>query len=82
MQKYGADAVRWYLIAQSPPWRTTLFDEEGIGEVQRKFFSTLLNTYSFFALYAKITALQGMNRFFSCRNGRKSTAGYFRLSIH
>ncbi len=53
-EKYGADATRWYLITNSPPWRTTLFDEEGLIEVQRKFFGTLLNTYSFFALYANI----------------------------
>ncbi|MCB9217948.1 MAG: isoleucine--tRNA ligase [Ignavibacteriales bacterium] len=52
--KYGADATRWYLVTGSPPWRTTLFDEEGIVEVQRKFFGTLMNTYSFFALYANI----------------------------
>jgi len=54
IKKYGADATRWYLVSNSPVWRPTLFDEEGIGEVQRKFFSTLLNTYSFFALYANI----------------------------
>ncbi len=54
IRKYGADATRWYLVANSPVWRPTLFDEEGIGEVQRKFFSTLLNTYAFFALYANI----------------------------
>lgn len=54
IQKYGADSVRWYLITQSPVWRPTLFDEEGVGEVQRKFFSTLLNTYSFFSLYANV----------------------------
>ena len=53
-EKYGADATRWYLIANSPPWRPTLFDEEGLVEVQRKFFGTLLNTYAFFALYANI----------------------------
>jgi len=52
--KYGADATRWYLVTNSPPWRPTLFDEEGIVEVQRKFFGTLLNTYAFFALYANI----------------------------
>ncbi len=52
--KYGADATRWYLVTNSPPWRPTLFDEEGLAEVQRKFFGTLLNTYSFFALYANI----------------------------
>ncbi len=51
---YGADATRWYLVTNSPPWRPTLFDEEGLKEVQRKFFGTLLNTYSFFALYANI----------------------------
>jgi isoleucyl-tRNA synthetase len=54
--KYGADATRWYLITNSPPWRPTLFDEEGLVEVQRKFFGTLINTYSFFALYANIDA--------------------------
>lgn len=52
--KYGADTTRWYLITNSPPWRPTLFDEEGMVEVQRKFFGTLVNTYSFFALYANI----------------------------
>jgi isoleucyl-tRNA synthetase len=52
--KYGADATRWYLVTSSPPWKPTLFDEEGIGEVQRKFFGTLVNTYSFFTLYANI----------------------------
>jgi len=52
--KYGADATRWYLVTTSPPWKSTLFDEEGILEVQRKFFGTLLNTYNFFALYANI----------------------------
>jgi len=52
--KYGADATRWYLITTSPPWKPTLFDEEGVLEVQRKFFGTLINTYSFFALYANI----------------------------
>jgi isoleucyl-tRNA synthetase len=52
--KYGADTTRWYLVTSSPPWRPTLFDEEGLAEVQRKFFGTLVNTYSFFVLYANI----------------------------
>ncbi|MBI9071629.1 MAG: isoleucine--tRNA ligase [Melioribacteraceae bacterium] len=52
--KYGADATRWYLVTTSPPWRPTLFDEDGIIEVQRKFFGTLMNTYNFFALYANL----------------------------
>ncbi|HXG37207.1 MAG TPA: isoleucine--tRNA ligase [Bacteroidota bacterium] len=54
LQKYGADATRWYLVSNSPVWRPTLFDEDGVAEVQRKFFSTLINTYSFFALYANV----------------------------
>ena len=54
LQKYGADTTRWYLVATSPPWRTTLFDEDGMVEVQRKFLGTLLNTYAFFSLYANI----------------------------
>ena len=54
VRKYGADATRWYLVSNSPVWRPTLFDDEGIAEVQRKFFSTLVNTYAFFALYANV----------------------------
>ena len=52
--QYGADSVRWYLIASSPPWKPKLFDIETIADVQRKFFRTLLNTYAFFAQYANI----------------------------
>lgn len=52
--RYGADTTRWYLVTTSPPWRPTMFDEEGLREVQRKFFGTLVNTYAFFALYANI----------------------------
>ena len=58
IDKYGADAVRWFLIASSPPWKPKLFDPDAIAEVQRKLFSTLLNTYSFFALYANIDGFQ------------------------
>jgi isoleucyl-tRNA synthetase len=54
IEKYGADTTRWYLVTASPPWKPTLFDEDGLVEVQRKFFGTLVNTYSFFALYANI----------------------------
>jgi isoleucyl-tRNA synthetase len=52
--QYGADSVRWYLMASSPPWKPKLFDIEAIADVQRKFFRTLLNTYAFFAQYANI----------------------------
>ncbi len=54
LAKYGADTTRWYLVTTSPPWRPTMFDEEGLGEVQRKFLGTLVNTYAFFTLYANI----------------------------
>lgn len=54
IKKYGADTARWYLISTSPPWRSTSFNEEDLVDVQRKFFSTLINTYSFFALYANL----------------------------
>ncbi len=51
---YGADATRWYMISNAPPWDNLKFDLEGVEEVRRKFFGTLYNTYSFFSLYANI----------------------------
>lgn len=54
IEKYGPDATRWYMITNAQPWDNLKFDIEGIGEVQRKFFGTLYNTYNFFALYANI----------------------------
>lgn len=54
MDKYGADALRWYFMAASPPWIPKKFDETGVAEIQRKFLNTLVNTYSFFVLYANI----------------------------
>ena len=54
IDKYGADATRWYMISNAQPWDNLKFDESGIQEVQRKFFGTLYNTYSFFSLYANI----------------------------
>ena len=52
--KYGPDATRWYMIGNAQPWDNLKFNEDGITEVQRKFFGTLYNTYAFFALYANI----------------------------
>ncbi len=52
--EFGPDATRWYMISNANPWDNLKFDLEGIGEVKRKFFGTLYNTYSFFALYANI----------------------------
>ena len=54
LDKYGADATRWYMISNANPWDNLKFDVEGIEEVRRKFFGTLYNTYSFFALYANL----------------------------
>ncbi len=54
LSKYGPDATRWYMLTNAQPWDNLRFDTEGIGEVQRKFFGTLHNTYAFLALYAGI----------------------------
>jgi isoleucyl-tRNA synthetase len=54
IEKYGADATRWYMISNAPPWDNLKFDLDGVDEVRRKFFGTLYNTYSFFTLYANI----------------------------
>ncbi len=54
IEKYGADATRWYLVTNASPWDNLKFDLSGIQEVQRKFFGTLYNTYQFFALYANV----------------------------
>ena len=54
IEKYGSDPLRWYMITNSSPWDNLKFDLEGVEEVRRKFFGTLYNTYSFFALYANV----------------------------
>lgn len=54
MDTYGPDATRWYMVVNAPPWDNLKFNLEGVAEVQRKFFGTLFNTYSFFALYANL----------------------------
>lgn len=54
IEKYGSDPLRWYMITNASPWDNLKFDVEGIEEVRRKFFGTLYNTYSFFALYANV----------------------------
>ena len=58
MEQYGADANRWYLLAVSPPWIPTKFDEKGVAEVVNKFFGTLKNVYSFYVTYANIDNFQ------------------------
>ena len=59
LKKYGADATRWYMISNSQPWDNLKFDVDGVDECRRKFFGTLYNTYSFFALYANIDGFTG-----------------------
>ena len=54
IEKFGSDPLRWYMITNSAPWDNLKFDADGVDEVRRKFFGTLYNTYSFFALYANV----------------------------
>lgn len=59
IEKFGSDPVRWYMISNSSPWDNLKYDEEGVAEVSRKLFSTLYNTYKFFAQYANIDGFTG-----------------------
>ena len=58
LDNYGADALRWYMLTNAQPWDNLRFDEGGVDEVRRKFFGTLYNTYSFFALYANVDGFE------------------------
>jgi isoleucyl-tRNA synthetase len=60
IDRFGSDPLRWYLMTNSQPWDNLRFDESGVDEVKRKFFGTLYNTYSFFALYANIDRFNGI----------------------
>jgi isoleucyl-tRNA synthetase len=62
IEKYGSDPLRWYMITNAQPWDNLKFDLNGIDEVKRKFFGTLYNTYSFFALYANIDGFTGKEK--------------------
>ncbi len=59
IEKYGSDPLRWYMVTNASPWDNLKFDTEGLDEVRRKFFGTLYNTYSFFALYANVDGFTG-----------------------
>ncbi len=59
IEKYGSDPLRWYMISCSSPWDNLKYDNEGVEEVARKFFSTLSNTYNFFAMYANVDGFTG-----------------------
>lgn len=62
IEKFGSDPVRWYMISNSSPWDNLKYDEEGVAEVSRKLFSTLYNTYKFFALYANVDGFTGAEK--------------------
>ncbi len=62
IEKYGSDPLRWYMITNASPWDNLRFDTEGVEEVRRKFFGTLYNTYSFFALYANVDGFTGQEK--------------------
>ena len=59
IERFGSDPVRWYMISNSSPWDNLKYDENGVGEVSRKLFATLYNTYKFFALYANVDGFTG-----------------------
>ncbi len=59
IEQFGSDPVRWYMISNSSPWDNLKYDEAGVGEVSRKLFATLYNTYKFFALYANVDGFTG-----------------------
>lgn len=61
IEKYGSDPLRWYMVTNASPWDNLKFDIEGVEEVRRKFFGTLYNTYSFFALYANLDGFQNQD---------------------
>jgi isoleucyl-tRNA synthetase len=82
IEKYGSDPLRWYMITNSSPWDNLKFDVEGIEEVRRKFFGTLYNTYSFFALYANVDGFEYKEADVPVAERPESTAGFFPYSIH
>lgn len=59
IEKFGSDPLRWYMIWSSSPWDNLKYDHDGVAEVSRKFFSTLSNTYNFFAMYANVDGFTG-----------------------
>ena len=70
IEKYGSDAVRLYMMTNSEPWDNLKFDPEGVAEISRKFFGTLYNTYSFFALYANVDGWEPENSGISGQSGK------------
>ncbi len=71
IDKYGADATRWYMLTNAQPWDNLKFDEGGVVEAQRKFFGTLYNAYAFFALYANIDGFSYCGKIIETKNRTK-----------
>ena len=71
IDKYGADATRWYMLTNAQPWDNLKFDEGGVVEAQRKFFGTLYNAYAFFALYANIDGFSYCGKTIETKNRTK-----------
>ncbi len=71
IEKYGSDAVRFYMMTNSEPWDNLKFDPEGVDEIRRKFFGTLYNTYSFFALYANVDGFDPASVGAALQNGER-----------
>ncbi len=79
MEQFGADTIRWYLLAISNPWVPKRFDPEGVKEVQRKVFDTLRNTYRFLRFTAILKGGRPASQIPLPRSARSSTAGSCRV---
>ena len=75
IDRFGVDALRWYMIAVSPPWVPTRFDEDGVREVSAKFLGTLQNVYAFFTMYANIDGADPRTFDVPVPERRRSTGG-------
>ena len=82
IEKYGPDATRWYMISNANPWDNLKFDANGILDVQRKFFGTLSNTYSFFALYANLDEFNFKNKAIAATEKTESDLWIIRTQFH
>ena len=78
LDTYGPDATRWYMIANANPWDNLKFDPEGVAEVQRKFFGTLYNTYSFLVYTLTLTTFPMRNPLFPSTNVQSLINGFYR----
>jgi isoleucyl-tRNA synthetase len=80
IEKYGVDAIRWYMVENSDPWDNLKFNLGGVEELQRKFFSTLQNTYNFFAMYANVDGYE-IDEFNAMPYGQRATLDRWIISV-